>query len=132
MTIIILQVTIGVTSFLCLLNIVFAYVFRKRRKSEVFSYLAVALLELLIFAFTLTLHFGVLHSIPYRLPSHLPFTRTEIGAAIAIGIGLFPAAYWHRTSAAQIRARIAQDTRAMKKQTAQIRVPSNTPGEWMN
>jgi len=98
----------------------------------VLSYLAVGVLELGIFAFVLTLHLGILRGIPFRLPSHWPFTRTEIGATIAIGIGLLPAAYWHRTSASQIRARMAQDAKVIKQQDGGVRVRSNAPGEWMN
>ena len=96
------------------------------------SYLAVGLLELGIFAFVLTLHLGILHGIPFRLPLHWPFTRTEIGATISIAIGLFPAAYWHRTSASQIRARMAQDAKVIKERDGGVRVRSNAPGEWMN
>ena len=127
-----LSVTLGFTSFLCLLNFAFAYAFRKRRISEVFSYVAVGLLELLIFTFTLALRLGIFHSIPLRLPPHLPFNRSEIGATLSIAIGLFPAAYWHRTSASQIRARMAQDARVIKEQDGGVRIRNNAPGEWMN
>jgi hypothetical protein len=129
---IILSVTLGFTSFLCLLNFAFAYAFRKKRAGEVLSYLAVGLLELLIFAFTLILRLGILRGIPLRLPPHLPFNRAEIGATIAIAIGLFPAAYWHRTSASQIRAKMAEDARVIKEQDGGVRIRSNAPGEWMN
>lgn len=129
---IILTVTLVFTGFLCVLNFAFAYAFRKRRRGEVFSYQGVGLLELLIFAFTLAVRLGTLHSIPLHLPPHLPFNRAEIGATIAVAIGLFPAAYWHRTSAAQIRAKMAQDARVIKEQDGGVRIRSNAPGEWMN
>ncbi|MFL5654061.1 MAG: hypothetical protein ACJ8CB_07775 [Ktedonobacteraceae bacterium] len=129
---IILSVTLGFTSFLCLLNFSFAYAFRKKRAAEVLSYLAVGLLELLIFAFTLVLRLGILRGVPLHLPPHLPFNRAEIGATIAIAIGLFPAAYWHRTSASQIRAKMAEDARVIKEQDGGVRIRSNAPGEWMN
>jgi hypothetical protein len=129
---IILTATLAFTGFLCLLNVVFAYVFRKKQAGEVLSYLAVGVVELLIFAFTLTLRLGILRGVPLHLPPHLPFNRAEIGATIAIGIGLFPAAYWHRTSASQIRARMANDAKLIKEQDGGVHVHSNAPGEWMN
>ena len=129
---IILSVTLGFTSFLSLLNFAFAYAFRKKSIREVLTYLGVGLLELLIFAFTLALRLRTLHSIPLHLPPHLPFNRAEIGATIAIAIGLFPAAYWHRTSASQIRAKMAEDARVIKEQDGGVRIRSNAPGEWMN
>jgi hypothetical protein len=129
---IIFPLTMVITGFLCILNFVFAYVFRKRRMLESLSYVGIGLLELGIFAFTLAVRIGVLHHIPLPLPRHLPFSRAEIGAALAIGIGLFPAAYWHRTSASQIRARIAQDAKVIKEQDGGVHVRSNAPGEWLN
>ena len=133
MTNIILSVSIGITIFLCLLNAVFTFAFRKRSKREVFSYIVVSVIELIAFAFVLILRLRLLH-IPLRFPDHLPVTRTEIGAALAVGIGLFPAAYWHRTSAAQIRARMAQDAKVIKEQDGGVRVRSSNsvPGEWLN
>ncbi|HEV7237132.1 MAG TPA: hypothetical protein VGN15_13170 [Ktedonobacteraceae bacterium] len=132
MTSIIFPVTIGVTIFLCLLNMAFAFVFRKRGRGEVLSYIVVGIIELAVFCLVLILHLGKLHSIPLRLPAHLPVTRSEIGAALAIGIGLFPAAYWHRTSAAQIRAKMAADAKIIKEQDGGVRVRNHVPGEWLN
>ncbi len=132
MTSIIFPVTFGVTIFLSLLNMAFAFAFRKKGRVEVWSYIAVSIVELAVFSFVLILHLGKLHSIPLRLPAHLPVTRTEIGAALAVGIGLFPAAYWQRTSAAQIRAKMAQDAKIIKEQDGGVRVRSHTPGEWLN
>ena len=96
------------------------------------SYIVVGVLELLIFAVTLSWRLGMLHSIPFHLPQHLPFNRAEIAGAVAIGIGLFPAAYWHRTSMAQLRTRMQQDAQAMKQREANVRVRNSVPGEWMN
>lgn len=132
MTSIVFPVTFGVTIFLCLLNAVFAFVFRHRHKGQVLSYIVVSIIELAIFSLALILRLGFVHGVPLRLPAHLPVTRTEIGAALAIGIGLFPAAYWNRTSAAQIRAKMAADAKVIKKQDGGVHVRSNTPGEWLN
>ena len=129
---IIFPLALGITGFLCLLNVVFAYIFRKKRMIEVASYLLVGFIELSIFLFTLMLLLGIIHAVPFHLPPHLPFDRAEMGAAIAIGIGLFPAGYWHRTSAAEIRARMAQDARIIKEHDGGVHVRSNAPGEWMN
>ncbi|GAC1382013.1 MAG: hypothetical protein NVSMB33_09070 [Ktedonobacteraceae bacterium] len=132
MTSIILQVTLAITGFLCLLNCAFAYAFRKRRMPEILSYIVVGLIELAAFTFALGIRLGLIHGIPFHLPPHLPFNRIEIGAALAIGIGLFPAAYWHRTSAAQIRAKMVQDAKIIKEEDGGVHVRSNVPGEWMN
>lgn len=132
MTSILISITLGVTAFLCLLNILFAYAFRKRHLSEVMCYLVVSLVELIIFALALVLRLGILTSVPYHLPPGLPFSRAEIGAALAIGMGLFPAAYWHRNSVSKLRARIEQDGKVMKERESGVYVRGNTPGEWMN
>lgn len=132
MTSIIIALTLGATVFLCVLNIAFAVIFRKRRVREIISYAVVALLEVVIFCFALSLRLRLLTAIPFHLPPHLPFNRAELGAAIAIGIGLFPAAYWHRTSVAQMRKRLAEDAQVLKEQEKSVRVRSTAPGEWMN
>jgi len=132
LTTILIPISLWITGFLCLLNAAFAYIFRKRHTGEILSYLAVGLVELAVFTFVLVLHLGLLTSVPYPLPPGLSFNRAEIGAALAIGIGLFPAAYWHRTSIAQWRARMAKDAKALKERDGGVRVRSNTPGEWMN
>jgi hypothetical protein len=129
---IIFPLTFCITIFLCLLNFAFAYAFRKRSLKEVLSYWLVGLLELAIFSFALLLRLSIIHFVPFHLPPHLPFNRAEIGAAIAIGIGLFPAAYWHRTSASEIRAKMAQDAKIIKEHDGGVRIRSNAPGEWMN
>ena len=94
--------------------------------------MAVSVLELLIFAVTISWRLGMLHSIPFHLPQHLPFNRAEIAGAVAIGIGLFPAAYWHRTTMSQLRTRMQQDAQVMKQREANVRVRNSVPGEWMN
>jgi hypothetical protein len=111
---------------------VFAIAFHKRQPPEVLSYIAAGLLELGLFVFTLLLRLGILAHIPYHLPPHLPFNRAEIGAAIATGIGLFPAAYWHRTSFAQVRERMAKDAHVLNERTGGVHIRNNAPGEWMN
>lgn len=128
----IIWVSLVVTGFLCILNSVFAYIFRKRTTGEKLSYIVVGVLELLIFVVTLTWRLGLLHSIPFHLPQHLPFNRAEIAGAIAIGIGLFPAAYWHRTSMSQLRTRMQEDAQAMKQRETNVHVRNSVPGEWMN
>ncbi|HLX59009.1 MAG TPA: hypothetical protein VKR83_18460 [Ktedonobacteraceae bacterium] len=125
-------VTLWITGFLFLLNVVCAFLFRSRRSSEILSYLAVSLMELGIFVFVLLLRLGVLTHVPYHLPPGLPFDRAEMGAAIAVGIGLLPVAYWHRASSVHMRERIAKDAQEMQNRQAGVRVRSNAPGEWMN
>jgi hypothetical protein len=127
-----ISLTLIITGLLCVLNAVFAVIFRKRNIVEILSYSVVGLLELGFFVFTLLLRLGILTHIPFHLPRGLPFNRAEIGAAISIGIGLFPVAYWHRTTVPQVRERMAQDAHALKEQHAGVHVHSNTPGEWMN
>jgi len=125
-------VTLWITGFLILLNVVCAILFRGRRQVEVLFYLAAALIELGIFVFALLFRLGILTHLPYHLPPGLPFDLAEIGAAIAVGMGLFPVSFWHRTSAKQLRARIAKDAQDMQNHQASVRVRSNAPGEWMN
>lgn len=132
MTSIIISFTLGATIFLCLLNIVFAIIFRKKRTIEVICYIAAALVEVLVFAFAMALRLRLLTAVPFHLPPRLPFNRAEIGAAIAVGVGLFPAAYWHRTSVAQLRKRLEEDARVLKEQEKSVQVRNSVPGEWMN
>ena len=132
MTNFLISLTLVITVFLCIMNGVFAVAFHKRRLPEVLSYIAAGLLELGMFVFALLLRLGILTHIPYHLPPHLPFNRAEIGAAIAIGVGLFPAAYWHRTSVSQMRERMAKDAHVLKERDGGVHIRSNAPGEWMN
>ena len=120
------------TGLLCILNIAFAIVYRKRRTAELLSYIAAIVIEAGLFVFTLLLRLGILTHIPYHLPPHLPFNRAEIGTAIAIGVGLFPAAYWHRTTISQMRERMAKDAQVLKERDGGVHIRSNAPGEWMN
>jgi hypothetical protein len=129
---ILIVVIFVVLALLCILNGLFALVFRKRQRREVLSYVAVAALELLFFAFVLALRIGGIHHIPYRFPASLPVSRTEVGAALAVGIGLFPAAYWHHTSTSDLRAKMAADAKIMKERTSAVHVREQAPGEWMN
>src|SRR5438067_13515689 len=85
-----------------------------------------------LFVFTLFLRLGILTHVPFQLPPHLPFNRAEIGTAIAIGVGLFPAAYWHRTSISQVRERMAKDAQVLKERDGGVHIRSNAPGEWKN
>lgn len=130
LTSLIVSVALWVTALLFLLNAVCVYVFRKRHKTEMVSYLAAGLVELALFVFTLLFFLGVLKHIPWHLPPGLPFNRAELGATIAVAIGLFPVAYWHRTSMRQWQERIQKDTQTMQKHEAGVRV--RAPGEWMN
>lgn len=125
-------VTLWITGFLVLLNVACAIFFRKRRPLELCFYAAAALIEAGIFVFALLFRVGILTHLPYHLPPGLPFDLAEIGAAIAVGIGLFPVSFWHRTSSARIRARIAKDAQDMQQHQGTVRVRSNAPGEWMN
>jgi hypothetical protein len=124
--------TLWITGFLILLNVACAVLFRRRRPLELLFYVAAAVLELGIFVLALLFHLGVLTHLPYHLPPGLPFDLAEIGAAIAVGIGLFPVSFWHRASAAHLRARIAKDAQDMQQHQGTVRVRSNAPGEWMN
>jgi hypothetical protein len=127
-----ISLTLVITSLLCLLNIIFAILYRKRRPAELLSYIAATVIEAGMFVFTLLLRLGILTHIPYHLPPHLPFDRAEIGTAIAIGVGLFPAAYWHRTSISQVRERMAKDAQVLKERDGGVHIRSDAPGEWMN
>ena len=125
-------VMIFVTAFLFLLNLALAIVSRKRRALVVLSFAAASLIELIIFVFVLLLHIGVLTHVPLSLPSGLPFNRSEVGGALALAIGLFPAAYWQRTSMSQLRQRMAEDAKVLKDREGGVHVRSNEPGEWLN
>ncbi len=132
MTTILIYLTLVITASLCIANAVFAVIFRKRRIAEILSYTAASLFELIFFVFVLLLRLGILSHIPFHLPSRLPFTRTEFGAAIALGIGLFPAAYWHRTSVSQVRQRMSHDAQVLKQRDSGVHVRNSAPGEWLN
>src|SRR5436190_2645528 len=127
----VMAITLWITGFLCLLNIALAILYRTRKRKEVISYYTVCLLELAVFVFALLFYLGVItqRQIPYPLPPKLPVNRAEIGAALAIGIGLFPAAFWHRINLAELPSRIAADGSTMKAHDAGIRVKQRGPGE---
>jgi hypothetical protein len=125
--------TLWITGFLCLLNIGLAILYRGRQAKEVASYYAVFVFELIIFVFALLLHMGVITRVPFPLPPNLPINRAEIGAALAIGVGLFPATFWHRTSFSDIGARMAEDAKVMKDRDGGVKIGrKSAPGEWMN
>ena len=132
MTNILITVTLVLTLFLCALNSILAVIFRRRHTTEIITYVVAGGIELGLFVFTLLVRIGILTHVPYHLPPGLPFNRAEIGATVTVAVGLFPAAYWHRTSVAQIRRRIAQDAQAMKQREGSVHMRSNVPGEWMN
>jgi hypothetical protein len=121
-----------VAACLFLLNLALAIAFRKRRAIEILSYIAAGLIELAIFIFVLLLRMGTLTHVPLTLPSGLQINRAEIGGALALAIGLFPAAYWHRMSMSQLRQRMADDAKVIKNREGGVRIRSNAPGEWLN
>ncbi len=125
-------VTVFVTAFLFLLNLVLAIVSRKRSALVVLSFAGAALIELAIFVFVLLLRIGILTHSPITLPGGLPFNQSEIGGTLALAIGLFPAAYWQRMSMSQLRQRMADDAKVIKNREGGVRVRSNSPGEWLN
>ena len=127
-----ISITIWLSLFLCLLNIALAIVFRKRRVWELMSYGIACIIELAIFVFAFLLHLNLITKVPYHLPPGLPFDRAQIGAALTIGIGLFPAAYWHRINVSDLPKRIADDAKVVKDREGGVRVRSDLPGEWMN
>ena len=129
----VITLSLWITGFLCLLNVGLAIVYRQRQTKEIVSYYTVFAFELIIFVFALLLHLGVITHVPFPLPPGLPFNRAEIGAALAIGIGLLPATFWHRTSFSEVGARMAEDARTMKDRDGGVKIGrKSTPGEWMN
>ena len=129
---VLVSITIWISLFLCLLNVVLAIVFRKRHKWELISYAIACIVELAIFVFALLLHLNLITKVPYHLPPGLPFDRAQIGAALTIALGLFPAAYWHRINVSDLPKRIADDAKVIKDRDGGVHVRSGTPGEWMN
>ena len=121
-----------VAPVLFLLNLALAIVFRKRRAIEVITYVLAGLIELAIFIFVLLLHIGVLTHVPLSLPAGLPINRAEIGGPLALAIGLFPAAYWHRTTLSQLRQRMRDDAKVIQNREGGVRIRGNSPGEWLN
>jgi hypothetical protein len=129
----VMAITLWITGFLCLLNIVLALIFRRRHKKEVFSYYTVCVFEMALFAFAILFYFGMITraQIPYPLPPKLPINRAEIAAALAIGIGLFPAAYWHSINLSELPNRIAEDGKMLRSREGGVHI-NRRPGEWMN
>lgn len=127
-----ITVTLFGTFFLFILNMALAITFRKRRLIEVLSFSAASLIELAFCIFALILQLHILTRVPFSLPAHLPINRAELGGTLALAIGLFPAAYWHRTSLTQLRQRMADDAKVIKNRQGGVRIRSNAPGEWLN
>ncbi|GAC1356581.1 MAG: hypothetical protein NVS2B12_07670 [Ktedonobacteraceae bacterium] len=128
----VVPIALWLAGFLCLLNIALAIIFRKNPLLEVVSYFAAGGVELLIFVLALLVSLGVISKLPFYLPPSLPINQAEIAAALAIGIGLFPAAYWHRINVSELPKRIAEDGKTMKTHQESVHVRSGKPGEWMN
>jgi hypothetical protein len=128
----VMAVSLWITGFLCLLNIVLAIFYRTRNKKEVISYYTACLLELAVFVFALLFCLGVItqSQVPYPLPPGLSVNRAEIAAALAIGVGLFPAVLWHGINLSELPKRIAEDGKTLKGQSAGVRV--KRPEEWVN
>jgi hypothetical protein len=132
LTSVLITLMLFVAAFLVILNASFAVVSRNRRPIEVLSFIAVGLLELVIFGFVLVLRLGILTHVPLTLPPGLPINRAEIGATLALAIGLLPSAYWHRMSMSQLRERMAEDAKVIKNREGGVRIRGNAPGEWLN
>ncbi len=125
-------IALWLAGFLCLLNIVLAILFRKNPRLEVTSYYVACGIEFVILVLILLVHIGIISKLPFYLPPSLPINQAEIAAALAIGIGLFPAAYWHRINVSELPKRIAEDGKTMKSHQDSVHVRSGKPGEWMN
>ncbi len=125
-------IALWLAGFLCLLNIVLAILFRKNPRLEVASYFAACGVEIVIFVLALLVYIGAISKLPFHLPPSLPINQAEIAAALAIGIGLFPAAYWHRINVSELPKRIAEDGKSMKSHQESVHVRTGKPGEWMN
>lgn len=126
-------VVLCVTGFLCLLNVALAVFYRRNKRIEVITYYAAFGFELILFVAALLVLLHVFSQSFFRLPAGLPINQGEIGVALAIGLGLFPAAYWHRINIAELPKRITEDGKNMKNNQANVRVRDRSiPGEWMN
>jgi len=126
----VMAISLWITGFLCLLNIGLAIFYRAQNKKEVISYYAVSFLELAIFVFALLFYLGIItrSQIPYPLPPKLPVNRAEIAATLAIGIGLFPAALWHKINVSELPKRIAEDAKTVKGPGISV----HDPEQWFN
>jgi hypothetical protein len=125
-------ITLWITGFLCLLNVALAIFYRRRQRKESLSYWAACVVEMAVFVFAALFQLKVISHVPYHLPPGLPINRAELGAALAVGMGLFPAAYWHRINLSDLPTRIAQDAKVMKDHEGGVHVRKSAPGEWMN
>lgn len=125
-------IALWLAGFLCLLNIMLAVLFRKNPRLEVASYFIACGIEFVIVMLASLVSIGIISKLPFHLPPSLPINQAEIAAALAIGIGLFPAAYWHRINVSELPKRIAEDGKTMKSHQDSVHVRSGKPGEWMN
>ncbi|HTI15024.1 MAG TPA: hypothetical protein VL461_10690 [Dictyobacter sp.] len=125
-------VTLGVSIFLCLLNVALAIIFRKNKHIELFTYYVAGFLELVALVFSVLVVFGIIQHLPFTLPAGLPINQAEISAALAIGIGLFPAAYWHRVDISELPKRMAEDKEKMQSQTISVNIREKRPDGWVN
>ncbi|HTI15026.1 MAG TPA: hypothetical protein VL461_10700 [Dictyobacter sp.] len=125
-------VTLGVAAFLFLLNVVLAIVFRKKKHVELLTYYVAGFLELVALAFSVLVVSGIIQHLPFTLPAGLPINQAEISAALAIGIGLFPAAYWHRVDISELPKRIAEDKENMQSHTISVNIREKRPDGWVN
>ncbi|GCE25700.1 hypothetical protein KDA_11840 [Dictyobacter alpinus] len=129
----IIPVVLWVTGFLCLLNIGLAIFYRRNKRIEILSYYGACAFELLLFIGALLVMLHVISQSLFRLPQGLPINQAEIGVALAIGLGLFPAAYWHRINLSELPKRINEDGKNMNEAQARVRIRDRSiPGEWMN
>ncbi|MBA2396455.1 MAG: hypothetical protein H0V70_27330 [Ktedonobacteraceae bacterium] len=128
----VVPIALWLAGFLCLLNIALAIFFRRNPPLEIVSYVLVVGIELVIFILALMANIGTLSRLPFYLPPSLPINQAEIVAALAIGIGLFPAAYWHRINVSELPKRIAEDGKTMKDREDSVHVRTGKPSEWMN
>jgi hypothetical protein len=127
----VLPYVLASSGFLCILNIGLAIFYRKNRHGEILSYYAALLFQFALFIIALLTILHVIVGSFFHLPGGLPFNQAEIGIALAIGIGLFPAAYWHRINVSELPKRIAEDGKNLKESKVRIR-DASIPGEWMN
>jgi hypothetical protein len=118
-----------ITGFLCLLNIALAIFFRRNKRLEVSTYYIACIIELALFITALLVVLGVIARSLFILPQGLPINQGEIGATLAVALGLFPAAYWHRINVSELPKRITDDGKNMK---STVKVRNSIPGEWMN
>ncbi|GLV57360.1 hypothetical protein KDH_41960 [Dictyobacter sp. S3.2.2.5] len=129
----VIPVVLCVTGFLCLINVGLAIFYRHNKRAEIITYYAAFAFELILFVAAFLVLLGVFSQSFFRLPAGLPINQGEIGVALAIGLGLFPAAYWHRINISELPKRITEDGQNLKNNQIDVRIRDRSiPGEWMN